>query len=98
MFTYFLEKLRSTPDGEGSLLDSSILMYGSGMSDGNQHNHLDLPVLLVGGAAGQLKGGRHVRFPKETPVTNLHLTVLDKLGIPIDNFGDSTGKLAELSL
>jgi hypothetical protein len=97
MFTYFLEKLRSTPDGDGSLLDSSLLVYGSGMSDGNQHNHLNLPVLLVGGA-GQLKGGRHLRYQKETPVANLHLTLLDKLAIPVDNFGDSTGQLHELSL
>jgi hypothetical protein len=98
MFAHFLEKLRSTPDGDGSLLDSSILIYGSGMSDGNDHLHLDLPVLLAGGGAGQIKGGRHVRYPKETPVTNLHISVLDKLGIPIDSFGDSTGKLGGLSL
>jgi hypothetical protein len=98
MFAYFLERLRSTPDGEGSLLDSSILMYGSGMSDGNQHNHLNLPVLLAGGGSGQIKGGRHVRYPKGTPVANLHLTLLDKLGVSVDAFGDSTGQLSELSL
>ena len=97
MFTYFLEKLRSTPDGDGSLLDSSLLVYGSGMSDGNQHNHLNLPVLLVGGA-GQLQGGRHIRYPKDTPVANLHVTLLDRLGVPVDSFGDSTGQLNELSL
>jgi hypothetical protein len=97
MFAYFLEKLRSTPDGDGSLLDSSLLVYGSGMSDGNQHNHLNLPVLLVGGA-GQLRGGRHIRYPKETPVANLHVTLLDRLGVAVDTFGDSTGQLNELSL
>ncbi|MGE3512530.1 MAG: DUF1552 domain-containing protein [Vicinamibacterales bacterium] len=98
MFAYFLDRLRATPDGEGNLLDSSIIMYGSGMSDGNVHAHLDLPLLLAGGAAGHLKGGRHLRYPSGTPVTNLHLTVLDKLGIPMERFGDSTGMLNELSL
>ncbi len=98
MFAYFLEKMRSTPDGDGSLLDSSILVYGSGMSDGNLHAHLNLPVLLVGGGSGHLTGGRHLRYPKETPVANLHLTVLDKLGVPMEGFGDSTGALTGLSL
>jgi hypothetical protein len=97
MFARFLDKLRSTPDGDGSLLDHSIIIYGGGMSDGNAHNHLNLPVLLVGGGAGPLGGGRHIRFPKGTPVTNLHLTVLDKLGVPVDDFGDSTGRLQQLS-
>jgi hypothetical protein len=98
MFAYFLDRLRNTADGDGSLLDSSILMYGSGMSDGNDHHHLDLPVLLAGGGGGHLKGGRHLRYPSGTPVANLHLTVLDKLGVPMDSFGDSTGALNELSL
>jgi hypothetical protein len=97
MFARFLDKLRSTPDGDGSLLDHSIILYGGGMSDGNAHNHLNLPVLLVGGGAGKLGGGRHIRFPKGTPLTNLHLTVLDKLGVPVDHFGDSTGRLQQLS-
>jgi hypothetical protein len=98
MFASFLEKLRATPDGDGSLLDSSIMLYGSGMSDGNQHLHLDLPVMLAGGGNGQLHGGRHVRYAKGTPVTNLHITLLDRLGVPVDSFGDSSGQLTELSL
>jgi hypothetical protein len=98
MFARFLETLRSTPDGDGSLLDHSIFIYGSGMSDGNQHSHLSLPVLLVGGADGRLKGGRHIRYAADTPLANLHLTVLDKLGVQMDALGDSTGRLSELSL
>lgn len=98
VFSAFLERLRTTPEGDGSLLDNSILLYGSGMSDGNVHAHLDLPVLLAGGAAGQLKGGRHVRVPKGTPVANLHVTVLDRLGVPLDRFGDSTGALTEVAI
>ncbi len=93
MFAYFLEKMRSTPDGDGSLLDHSIIVYGSSLSDGNLHVHNDLPILLVGGGAGKLKGGRHVRYPDDTPTTNLFLTLLDKLEIPLENFGDSTGTL-----
>jgi hypothetical protein len=96
LFAYFLEKMRSTPDGDGSLLDHSIFLYGGGMSDGNQHSHLNLPILLVGGGAGQLKGGRHLRYPKETPLTNLHVALLDKLGVSVDRFGDSTGQLPQL--
>jgi len=98
MFSYFLERLRATPDGDGTLLDSSLIMYGSGMSDGNVHAHLNLPILLAGGAGGSVKGGRHLRYPKGTPVSNLHVTVLDKLGLPVDAFGDSTGALHELSM
>jgi hypothetical protein len=97
MFAYFLEKLQATPDGDGSLLDHSIFVYGSGISDGNIHFHLDLPVLLVGGGAGQLKGGYHLRYTNDTPLTNLYVAVLDKLGIPVDTFGDSTSKLDYLS-
>ncbi|MDP6579782.1 MAG: DUF1552 domain-containing protein [Vicinamibacterales bacterium] len=96
-FGYFLEKLRATPDGDGSLLDHSLLVYGAGISDGNLHFHLDLPTLLAGGGAGHLKGGRHLEYPRETPLANLHVTVLDKLGIPVEQFGDSTGQLDYLS-
>ena len=71
LFAYFLDKLRATPDGDGTLLDHSLVLYGSGMSDGNQHNHTDLPILLAGGASGRLKGGRHLRHPKNTPMANL---------------------------
>jgi Protein of unknown function (DUF1552) len=96
-FAYFLDKLRQTPDGEGSLLDHSIFVYGSGISDGNIHFHLDLPMVVVGGGAGTLKGGRHVRYGNDTPLANLYVSVLDKLGAPMDQFGDSTGKLDYLS-
>jgi hypothetical protein len=95
-FGYFLTKLKNTPDGDGSLLDHSIFVYGSGISDGNIHFHLDLPMLLVGGGAGTLTGGRHVRYANDTPIANLYVTVLDKLGLPMDQFGDSTGKLEYL--
>ena len=97
MFAYFLEQMRSTPDGDGSLLDHSILVYGSGISDGNIHFHLDLPMLLVGGGAGALPGGRHVRYANDTPIANLYVTMLDKLGRPAEQFGDSTGQLDYLS-
>jgi hypothetical protein len=94
LFGYFLDKLRSTPDGDGTLLDHSLVLYGSGMSDGNQHNHTDLPVVLAGGASGRLKGGRHIRHPKNTPMANLLVAMLDTLGIPTDKFGDSTGEVS----
>jgi hypothetical protein len=90
---YLLEKMKATPDGDGSLLDHSMVLYGSAMSDGNKHNHDPLPVLLAGGASGQLKGGRHLRYSKHTTMSNLLLAMLDKVGVPMDNFGDSTGKL-----
>jgi len=96
-FAYFLEKLHSIPDGDGSLLDHSLFLYGSGISDGNLHFHLDLPTLLVGGGAGHVKGGRHLRYASETPLSNLHMSLLDKLGLPVETFGDSTGTLRYLS-
>ena len=94
LFANFLDKLQSTPDGDGTLLDHSLVLYGSGMSDGNQHNHTDLPILLAGGASGRLTGGRHLRHPKETPMANLLLAMLDKLGVPAEKFGDSTSPIA----
>src|SRR5439155_11646851 len=93
IFAYYLEKLGSTPDGEGSLLDHSMIVYGGGLGDANLHIPRNLPVLLVGGASGQIKGGRHIRYGAETPLTNLYLTLLDKMGIPLEKFGDSTGRL-----
>jgi hypothetical protein len=93
MLAYFLDKLRSTPDGDGNLLDHSMVLYGSSMSNGNQHDHDPLPVVLAGGASGQLSGGRHMTYAPHTPMSNLLLTVLDKLGIQADKHGDSTGKL-----
>ncbi len=74
-----------------------MLVYGSGMSDGNGHNHHNLPTLLVGGGGGTLAGGRHLRFPADTPITNLFLTLLDRLGVPIETLGDSTGRIEQLS-
>ena len=93
MLAYFLEKLRATPDGDGNLLDHSAILYGSSMSNGNQHDHDPLPIVVAGGASGTLKGGRHVTFPAHTPMSNLMLALLDKLGVHQDSFGDSTAKL-----
>jgi hypothetical protein len=96
LFAQFLEKMRSTPDGDGSLLDHAVLVYGSNMSNSNAHNHFPLPNLVVGHASGRLKGNRHLRYPDHTPMTNLLLSVLDKAGVQIDTLGDSTGKMADL--
>jgi Protein of unknown function (DUF1552) len=96
LFAYFLEKLQSVQDGDGSLLDHTVLLYGSSLSNGNIHQHDNLPLLLAGGARGQIKGGRHLRFPDLTPMTNLHLTLLDMVGVPVDKLGDSTGQLKRL--
>jgi len=93
MLAYFLEKLRATPDGDGTLLDHSMILYGSSLSDGNEHNFDPLPVVLAGGASGRLRGGRHVRHAPHTPMANLLLTMLDKLGAHVDAIGDSTGLL-----
>lgn len=97
MFAYYLEKLRSTPDGDGSLLDHMVVNYGCGISEGNGHSVMDLPLVLFGGA-GYFKGGRHVRYRKDPPLANLQLALLDKLGIAVENFGDSTGKLDLLAV
>ena len=97
IFGRFLEKLRATDDGDGSLLDQSMIVYGAGMSNSNAHEPTDLPIVLAGGGAGLVKGGRHVRLPTETPLANLHLTVLDKKGIPAEQLGNSTGEVAVLS-
>jgi Protein of unknown function (DUF1552) len=97
-FAYLLDKLRSTPDGDGSLLDHVMLVYGTGMGECNAHDPRNIPVLLAGGGSGLLKGGRHIRYPKETPLANLHLTLLDKLGVHWDSIGDSTGRLDDRAL
>ena len=99
LFASFVEKLRSTPDGDGSLLDHMILMYGAGMSDSNSHSPYNLPILLLGGGAGHLHGGRHVTYAErdQTPLANLHVSLLDKLGAPVEQIGDSTGPLRGLS-
>ena len=93
MLGYFLEKLHATPDGDGTLLDHSVVLYGSSMSNGNQHDHEPLPILVAGGASGQLKGDRHVVTAPHTPMSNLMLALLDKLGVPQRVFGDSTAPL-----
>jgi hypothetical protein len=93
MFAYLLEKLKATPDGDGNLLDHSMILYGSSISDGNLHTHHDLPIVVAGGGAGQVKGNRHLKFPKDTPLNNLLVSMLDKAGVPVEKFGDSTGKL-----
>lgn len=93
LFSYMLERMRSTPDGDGSLLDHSMLLYGSSISDGNQHLHTDLPLVMAGRAGGRLKTGRHLRFEESTPMTNLLLSMLDKANVPLDKLGDSTGEL-----
>jgi hypothetical protein len=90
---YFLDRLQATPDGDGSLLDHSLVHYGGGLSDANSHLHDNLPALIAGGASGQLKGGRHIRYPADTPMSNLLLTMLDMVGVHEERLGDSTGRL-----
>jgi hypothetical protein len=96
LFAGFIEKLNATPDGDGTLLDHSIIVYGSGLSDGNRHTHEDLPVLLVG-RGGRFRSGSHIVYPKDTPMTNLYLTLLDRMGVPAEKLGDSTGNLEHLT-
>jgi hypothetical protein len=96
LFAYFLEKLKSTKDGNGSLLDHSVYLYGSGMGNPDVHDHVNLPILVAGGGAGKLKGGRHIKYAEPTPLANLHLTLLDKVGVHLDSFADSKGKVKEL--
>jgi hypothetical protein len=93
LLAYFIEKLAKARDGDATLLDNSLVLYGSGISDGNQHNHGPLPVVLAGLAAGRMKGDRHLRVPEKTPLSNLQLAMLDKLQVPAERFGDSTGRL-----
>jgi hypothetical protein len=97
LFADYLEKLRKTPDGDGSLLDHTILLYGAGISNSDRHTHGPLPTLLLGGGAWGLKGGRHIVYPEHTPLTNLQLTLLNKLGVPAEKLGDSNGQFRELS-
>jgi hypothetical protein len=94
---YFLKKLQAIPDGDGTLLDHSAVLYGSGMSDGNTHNNFNVPVVVVGGLDQQIKGNRHLRYPKGTPLANLSLSLMLKFGVPAERFGDSTGQLDLLS-
>jgi hypothetical protein len=96
MLAYFLSKLKATADGPGNLLDHSLILYGSGMSDGNQHNHTPLPMTMIGHASGSLKGGRHIKLAKLTTHSNLLLTILHKAGVKAEKIGDSTGVIGEL--
>ncbi len=96
-FAYFLQRLKATPEGEGTLLDNCMIMYGSGLADGNQHAHHDLPILLAGRGGGTLSPGRHVRYAKDTPLANLYVDLMDRMGVHQDRFGDSTGRLAQLT-
>ena len=98
LFAEFVEKMRSTPDGDGSLLDHSLLLYGAGMSNSNAHAAINLPVMLVGGAGGGLEGGRHITYPEDTPMANLLMAIMDALGVPMDQVGDSNGMLDVLSI
>lgn len=96
-FAYLLEKLKATTDGDGTLLDHVMITYGSGLSDGNAHDHANLPVVLAGRGCGTLRPGRHVRYPNETPMANLFTAMLDRMGVPVEKLGDSSGKLGYLS-
>ena len=96
LFAEFLEKLKATPDGDGSLLDSTVYLYGSGMGNSSLHDHENLPILVTGGAACGLRGGRHIRYTEGTPLANLHVTLLDRVGVHLDQFGDSTGTVEHL--
>ena len=96
LFAEFLEKLGTTPEGDGSLLDHVLYLYGSGMGNPNLHDHINLPIIVAGGAAGNMRGGRHLRYEQPTPLANLHLTLLEKVGVPLDSFADSNGTVEEL--
>jgi len=93
LFAEFLAKLKATKEGDGTLLDHSLILYGSGMGNPNVHDHTNLPIVVAGGAAGGMKGGRHLKFGNATPLANVHLTLLDKVGVRLDKFGDSNGKV-----
>ena len=96
LFAEFLLKLKGTPEGNGTLLDHSLYLYGSGIGNPNIHDHTNLPILVAGGADGAMKGGRHIKYDTPKPLANLHLTLLDKVGVRLDSFADSTGKLDEV--
>ena len=95
-FAYLVKKLAATPEGDGTMLDHSMFLYGTGISDSNTHFHDDLPIALVAGKGTGIKGGRYIRHPKGTPLANLHMSILDSLGLQVERFGDSTGKLSNL--
>ena len=94
---YYLNKLESISDGDGTLLDNTVVLYGSGMSDGNTHNNYNVPVVVIGGRENGLEGNRHLVYPDGTPLANLSLSLMEKLGVNVESFGDSTGQLPLLS-
>ena len=96
LFADFLKRMDEVPEGDGTLLDHSLYMYGSGMGDSDAHDHSNLPIIVAGGAAGNMQGGRHIRFKDPTPLSNLHLTLLNKVGVPLETFSDSTGRVEDL--
>jgi len=96
LFGAFIQKMKATPDGDGSLLDHSMIVYGSGLSDGNRHSHEDLPLMIVGGGGG-FRRNTHVSYAKDTPMTNLFVTLLDRMGVPSEKVGDSTGTIEHLN-
>jgi hypothetical protein len=96
LFAHYLETLKSTPEGDGTLLDHSLILYGSGMGDPNIHNHVNLPILVAGNGAGSATGARHIKYAEPTPLANLHLTLLDRVGVRVDAFADSKGRVDEL--
>ena len=96
-FAYLVDRLSTLADGDGTMLDSTLFLYGTGISDSNTHFHDDLPIALIGGKNTGIKGGRYIRYPQDTPLANLHITILEKLGIPVESLGDSTGQLDRLS-
>jgi hypothetical protein len=99
LFAYYLDKLRATPDGDGTLLDNMLIIYGAGMGDSNLHAPGNLPVMIAGGAAGRIQTGRHVKYPAATPMANLHLRLLDLFGVKAERFGnDSTGPIEQLAI
>lgn len=96
LFAYYLDKLRAAREGNGTLLDHSLILYGSGIGNPDIHDHIDLPLVVAGGGAGSVKGGRHIRFAQPIPLANLHVTLLNRVGVNVDSFGDSNGKITEL--
>jgi uncharacterized protein DUF1552 len=96
LFAEFLQKLNAIPEGDGSLLDHVLYLYGSGMGNPNVHDHVNLPIIVAGGASANMRGGRHIKFKEPTPLANLHLTLLDKVGVRLDSFADSDRKIDEL--
>ena len=95
-FAYFLEKLRATKEGSGTLLDNCMIVFGGAISDPDRHNHENLPVILAGGGGGALKLGRHLRLKEDTPMTNMYMKMLDVMGVQANHVGDSTGRLEQL--